>query len=704
MPVRYPREFLSRDNFVLAWERIRRGSNIQYKRFFSHLYPSYHFAHSAALTGLRDELRRGTYQPSPATTIYFPKVSRILRPITLLCLNDQIVYQSIVNVIANRFFAVLRPDYEKKAFGALYTGRNSKFFYRPWKQSYRAYNVAIERAFRAGNDILADFDLVSFFDLIDHTVLRSVLRARVKSGELLDLLISCLGCWTKGNPDTHSRGHGIPQGPEASAFLAEVFLHEFDKTKYDRVRYLRYVDDVKLLGKKFSSVRRALVRLDLRSKALGLVPQAQKIEIRRLKKIGTVLKSVPSSIAGETSSGPPGLVSKASRRRLEKLLKNAVKRKGGQLVIANETHFKFALYRLPPSMRTLRLIHPLFETRPDLSDVLARYASNFSRKSGCAGILHRSLRRDPVFDAAAGDMLLALDRCSPRPEPKKFKALISRLVARSEERSLLLRFPAMLYLYKRAGTGAAVASLKSESSAITAGMLIHHLAFDRAHASMSAKDLAPAIRAFALASDDADLARYCTYLMLAELKLIPGNPRPAGAVLLRFVGLPASAKKQSLLVGFMGDFFRLVVSLDWEELLGKRAHSEAQRRCIEIRGHWTGNPTVLITAVDSFNDLLLQRFSVRHPGLRKAFRSAAGKRRFPNLGNWLRNKSLTGVLTKGCGVLADCHDLRIQASLAHARQQKTGRFTRPISYRESDRILKRLSGAYRELFVEWAKI
>lgn len=91
MPARYPKEFLSDRNFQLAWERIRRGSNIQYKRFFSHLYPSYQFAHPAILADLISDVRRGTYQPSAATTVYFLKVTGVLRPITLLSLNDQVV-------------------------------------------------------------------------------------------------------------------------------------------------------------------------------------------------------------------------------------------------------------------------------------------------------------------------------------------------------------------------------------------------------------------------------------------------------------------------------------------------------------------------------------------------------------------------------------------------------------------------------------
>ena len=101
------------------------------------------------------------------------------------------------------------------------------------------------------SNVVADFDLVSFFDLIDHKTLRQVLRIRVKNGYLLDLLIRCLEEWTAGGSGIYQKGHGIPQGPEASALLAEVLLADFDAQTYPDVRYVRYVDDVKLLGKTF---------------------------------------------------------------------------------------------------------------------------------------------------------------------------------------------------------------------------------------------------------------------------------------------------------------------------------------------------------------------------------------------------------------------------------------------------------------------
>lgn len=213
MPIRYPAEFSALKNFEIAWERIARGSNTQYKRFFSHLYPSYLFAQPTTLGDLLSDVRSGQYRPSPATVVYFPKPTRILRPITLLSLNDQVVYQAIANVIANRFFPTLRPFYGVKTFGALYAGRNSLFFYRSWKQSYRAFNNEVRRVHKLGHDIVADFDLVSFFDLIDHATLRTVLERRVRSGELLELLFQCLARWTAGHPQIYVHGLRVDPCP-----------------------------------------------------------------------------------------------------------------------------------------------------------------------------------------------------------------------------------------------------------------------------------------------------------------------------------------------------------------------------------------------------------------------------------------------------------------------------------------------------------
>jgi hypothetical protein len=358
----YPQDFLNLDNFMVAWERILHGSNLQYKRLFAHLFPSYNISADANLKELVQRIRNNHYSPSAPITVYYPKSSRILRPITLLSITDQVVYQAIANYVANRFFRTLVRNYGVKTFGAQFAGSRSSFFYRPWKKAYRRFTSSIRSAYFRGNDILADFDLVSFFDLIDHKILRNILEKKVKNGEILDLLCECLEKWTSGNPSTYLRGHGIPQGPEPSAFLAEIILSDFDRAGYRNVVYLRYVDDIKLLGRDFAPIRRALLRLDLQAKRLGLVPQAQKIEIRPVTNIASQLKSIPSNIAGATGPQKRLSLTKSTVRRLRRMLRNSVRRTKGDVAVINETHFKFALYRLPPTRQTLRLIEPLFRS------------------------------------------------------------------------------------------------------------------------------------------------------------------------------------------------------------------------------------------------------------------------------------------------------------------------------------------------------
>ena len=99
----------------------------------------------------------------------------ILRPLALLSLTDLIVYQAIINYIANKFESEQTKYAFCRSFGAIYAGKDSPFFYRSWKVCYSAYNKAIEKAFNAGNTFVADFDLVSFYELIDHNLLKEKL-------------------------------------------------------------------------------------------------------------------------------------------------------------------------------------------------------------------------------------------------------------------------------------------------------------------------------------------------------------------------------------------------------------------------------------------------------------------------------------------------------------------------------------------------
>jgi hypothetical protein len=126
-----PRGFVSLRNFELAYTRVLRGVNKDYKQFYSHLFPSYTIALRENLVDLIDDVRRGTYKPSPATVIFQPKRTGVLRPLSLLSLRDLIVYQALANQIANAMEPVQSKYALKRAFGGIYAGKQSPFFSGP---------------------------------------------------------------------------------------------------------------------------------------------------------------------------------------------------------------------------------------------------------------------------------------------------------------------------------------------------------------------------------------------------------------------------------------------------------------------------------------------------------------------------------------------------------------------------------------------
>jgi hypothetical protein len=96
------------------------------------------------------------------------KKSGILRPYTLLTVEDQIVYQAMVNIIAERLAPKIRGQYLRVSFGHMYAGKFSTWFYKPWKQGYSAFNKASRNAFKRGLKFTASFDLTACYDSLDY--------------------------------------------------------------------------------------------------------------------------------------------------------------------------------------------------------------------------------------------------------------------------------------------------------------------------------------------------------------------------------------------------------------------------------------------------------------------------------------------------------------------------------------------------------
>jgi hypothetical protein len=700
-----PTKFTAISNLELAFNRVIRGQNRDYKAFFRHLYPSYQLTLNENLQDLSRELRGGRYRPSQAICIFLPKKSGILRPLRLLTLKDQIVYQAIVNLVADCFRTEQKKNAFYKNFGAILADKQSLFFYRSWKTCHREFDALLSRAFQRGNDYVADFDLVSFYELIDHRLLRDVLAKKVKNPELLTLLFRCLERWTGGAQGAWL-GHGLPQGPEASAFLAECFLFPFDRLKLTGVVYARYVDDIKLLAKNETRVRRALLRLDIASKHVGLVPQAQKIECRRIASFDELRKNVPSSVVAATTKGR---ASRSSQKRLERIFRASIAKRRGDWIIVDATKFKFSLFRLNPTRPILRRVAQILPHRPDLSWLFASYLRKFPQDKEAADILLAALRQDPTYDMSAAHYIDAMDVCEPTSNFTVYRRVIHTAEKRSEEKSLVLAAAAAAFRGRRSGPKDALALIEKQSEPLTRSLLLHRLFGHEIRAPYKLNDGRTLIEKETRATDP-DLARYCASRLVGlwpwkKAVWSPSdNVNESVKIFLKSVGLRKRGPiKVSILERFFKEQQRIGVRINWRKALGKDRR-DAEMRCLRLQELAISDPTGWVLMLDTFNEVLIENFSRRHKQLATPFARAtpAGKSH-PDYGNWLTHPALARTLPKSIRWLKDVHGSRVKADLAHAKS-KRGKSTKPVSYSKKNSLQRAAQAPWAELIRKWSEI
>jgi hypothetical protein len=108
--------------------------------------------------------------------------------------------------------------------------------------------------------------------------------------------------------------------------------------------------------------------------------------------------------------------------------------------------------------------------------------------------------------------------------------------------------------------------------------------------------------------------------------------------------------------------------------------------------------------LDTFNEVLVQNFSRRHPSLATAFTKATPRgSAHPDYGNWLHNGLFTKAVPKTSAWLQQVHSARVAADLAHAKSKK-GRSTKPVKYSERDQLARKAQAAWAELIREWKAI
>lgn len=226
----------SYENLSISFRLARRGcgNTEAVCRFFFHL--------ERELLRLQEELRDGNYHPGGYHffTIYDPKE----RVIAVAPFRDRVVHHAIVRV--------LTPVYEPVFIYDSYATR-------PGKGTHAA--ILRAQTFLRRWRFYLKTDVNKYFDSVDHNILLSFLRRKLKDRRLLDLLERIIrsvsipvpevrtGCPRPISGQDARAPKGLPIGNLTSQFLANVYLDPLDhiiKDQWGLKGYVRYMDDLVL--------------------------------------------------------------------------------------------------------------------------------------------------------------------------------------------------------------------------------------------------------------------------------------------------------------------------------------------------------------------------------------------------------------------------------------------------------------------------
>lgn len=678
------------NNLRRAYRWVMSNPDAQYKSYFRDSYDAFAIASDTHLKWIRAEGLKERYQVSHASKLLLPKPSGTLRPITLLTVEDQIVYQACVNLIAEALKRKTRQRYEKRVFAHLYAGKSSSFFYYQWQHSYRKFGRRIEQTFNAGHHYVANFDLAAFYDSIDHHVLRHFLVTLGIDEDTIDFLLGCLRVWTSSTwsngPENIYHEHGIPQGPLASGMLSEAVLQHIDAAgeRGRKTVYLRYVDDIKILARSEDELRRKLIALDIASKEIGLFPQTAKINIRKIADPRDEVKSV--SRPPEPSIEPFVNQKKLASRLLEMT-------RNGRVAAENVTRFKYLLAHATPTHRLNARLMKVLHRHPEHAPGICRYIAAYAKiPDVLAKEVETYVSANELYHAVHAQLLRScLGRCAPAITASLGKICADRLLRPK---------PGVIQLqpsYKEALIGWAL-SAKAITFAEYDGIVsaekdwwVKKCAFRELTPDLFGAATYAAFANRQMRSTESEVAR------IAAGRLIDGNLRltsPYGDVettakhslkvtrIIRSVGQPSSLINEILAYILK----RKQTAYDWKAFFGS-AHSHAERMAIFLKRDHESNIGAFLVHLDSWCDEVFSHiYSRLKPNNQR-----------PPYGNALKDPALLAQLPRLVPCFVCLHNLRLESTTAHPRSHRSGTATRRLKHRDFGAIRNDLILAFDEL-------
>lgn len=250
------------EGLFLAWNEFKRGkeNRLDVQKFFLDLERN--------IFDLYGKVKSGTYQHSAYTSFFVcdPK----LRNINKAEVIDRVMHHSIVKHI--------EPLFEKSFIFDSYSSRMGKGTHRGVERLKKFCLKLTKNRTRTAWALKCD--IRKFFDSMDHDLLISLLRKKIRDEKLMEIVGKIIRSYNT------RPGKGVPLGNLTSQIFSNVYLDKLDqfvKRDLGIKHYLRYADDFILLDVKKEQLEKLVpVLKDFLEYELKLQLHPDKLLIRKI--------------------------------------------------------------------------------------------------------------------------------------------------------------------------------------------------------------------------------------------------------------------------------------------------------------------------------------------------------------------------------------------------------------------------------------